>query len=122
MNTESIKQFVCLLGGYDKTELEKYLFLIENVCERIRAQLCSACDESDPSVGARLNYLAACRVCYEISLTADASGDNVTSFKAGDISVSKDANLSSGARKLLENAENMCSSLLRDSAFAFREV
>lgn len=122
MNVENIKKYVCIFGGYDEEEMTEYLPIVENVCVRIRAQLCSSCDESDPSVSARLDFLAACRTYYEINLTSGGAAGSVTSFTAGDISLTENTQVVSSAKALLENAETMCASLMNDGAFAFMEV
>lgn len=122
MNFENIKKYICIFGGYEEGDISDYLPIIENVCERIKSQLCSSCDENDPSVSARLNFLAACRAYYEINLTASGAAGSVTSFTAGDISLTENSQVASKAKELLENAENMCNGLMTDGAFAFMEV
>lgn len=122
MNFENIKNYICIFGGYDEDDIADYLPIVENVCERIKSQLCTSCNVDDPSVSARLNFLAACRAYYEINLTASGAAGSVTSFTAGDISLTENSQVASKAKELLENAENMCNGLMTDGAFAFMEV
>lgn len=73
--------------------------------------------ENDP----RLIQLAAAKAYYSIMCSAEFSG-GVTSFKAGDVSVSERAGSVSGAERLLRFAMNDCKGLVRSECFAFLGV
>ncbi len=103
----------------DDTEAEKILPLCVVNLQRIQAQLRSDVNQDD----VRIAEAAAALTYYDYAIKLSSETDDVTSFKAGDITVSKSVS------SLTENAEKMKNSallelvpLMKDTNFVFMNV
>lgn len=96
-------------------EAKKYDGYIEKSAAFVSSQLIGQDNEND----SRVVYFCAVRVYYQLALM-QKNGDCVTSFKAGDVSYTKDnSSFISQARELLSLALQECGGLVGDSGFAF---
>lgn len=109
-----------ILSALDDKELEQYKILVENICSSVSAQLKSDSDEND----SRVIHLAACKSYYQILLLNQS--ENLTSFKAGDITYSMSSATVDCAKVLYEQALGDCLELFKEEpksdAFAFKAV
>lgn len=101
----------------DAFQLEEYESYIKNAVASVQSILKNTEDEND----IRVVHLCAMQVYYQIVLTEDA-GDAITSFKAGDVSYTKDASSVVRAKNLLDLAMSNCSDLVKNNGFAFKAV
>ena len=69
----------------------------------------------------RLIFLAAAKANYDISLASNCS-DGITSFRAGDISITQSRESISCARAILDDAMKNASDIISDNGFAFLGV
>lgn len=110
------EQFI-ILTGYSRQEAESYSPLLEQQAEYICARLKNQEYENNSQVV----FLCAVRAYY-ILLLSDANGC-VASFKAGDVSFSRDGDSEKeNVRLLYEFALNQCGEYLSSDSFAFFAV
>lgn len=115
MNTENILSILCTLGNYSKQEAEKYSTLVTVNCYPFSEK------EYDEKDRALLEYYIAAKTNYQIVLSGSHS--EISSFSAGDISVStSSADVKSNAKLLFENAYADVAHLADDKGFYFRGV
>lgn len=105
------------IAALDSSELEKYKSCAESAAAYVAALLKDAEHEND----SRIVHLCAVRALYQITLLKDF-GDDVTSFKAGDVSYTKGGSCIAQARELLAQAVLECGTLIRCTGFAFEAV
>lgn len=108
------------MGGFEDGFDEKYKTIIEGSAEAVRLTVKNPQDENDP----RVIQLAAANAYYAIMCTADYS-DGITSFSAGDVSISEARDTADGALRLLNAAKEACRSLIHNDGyggFAFLSV
>ncbi len=112
---ENVKSLVKTIGGYEDNELDRFDILIENIIDTLNSQL------KNPSYcnDARIEMLAATTVNYQLVIVEN---DGVTSFKAGDLSVTQSGYAAMNAKTLLDNAKENATDLIIDSGFAFLGV
>lgn len=101
----------------DEQQLEKYETCINNALICTEALLKDAEYEND----LRIVRLCAVKAYYQIVLS-DNEDDGITSFKAGDVSYTRDSAPAARAEKMLELAVRDCSALIKCSSFSFRAV
>ncbi len=70
----------------------------------------------------RVIFYCAARALYDLRLVESMGADYVTSFKAGDVSFTRDSSVLEGAEKLLETARAQCSGIIGDGGFSFKAV
>ena len=99
----------------DEQEAAKYSSIAENAVKSVE-QLLKDDESTDDN---RVIHLCAVKTFYHIVLSEK---DDICSFSAGDISYSKDSSAADNAEKLLNDALNSCSTLLRSTGFAFKVV
>ncbi len=97
-------------------EISEYESYINNAIACVASQLKNPEDKND----VRIVNLCAMRAYYQIVLISD--NDDITSFKAGDVSYTKDTSSVSRAKALLNMALKNCGDLLQSAAFAFKAV
>ena len=102
--------------NYDDEQINKYESYINNAIACVASQLKNPEDEND----ARIVNLCAMRAYYQIILISD--NDDITSFKAGDVSYTKDTSSVSRAKALFDMALDSCNDLVQSSGFAFKAV
>ena len=107
------------LAPVDNEEAEKFLPLCIINLERILAQLSEKADKED----VRIIHAAAALTYYDYALKSSAEQDTLTSFKAGDITVSKSAStLTDSAEKIKQDALLEIVPLLKDTNFIFMNI
>lgn len=106
------------LMGLSEEELEKSATVIDTTVQYINSLLK---DTSIENSGA-IVHLCACKAYYQILLLNQS--DDVTSFKAGDVSYTRASSALDNARRLYELASQQCTSLLNTPAtdFVFKAV
>lgn len=103
----------------DDTEAEKVLPLCVVNLKRILAQLNDNVDPDD----IRISEAAAALTYYDYTVRISAQTDEITSFKAGDITVSKTASsLTETAEKIKKDALLELVPLMKDTNFIFMNV
>lgn len=95
------------IAGYDSL----ISFAVSTICPMINEGV----DEND----ARIVYLCVLKAYYHIELLRH---DDVSTFKAGEVSVSVDTSALANAKMLLDEALTECSSLIKSKDFDFRVV
>ncbi len=109
------RQFVNL----DEYEAEKFLPLCIVNLKRIQAQLRDDADADD----IRIQEAAACLTYYDYAVMLSSETDDVTSFKAGDITVSKTtSSLTENAEKMKKDALLELTPLMKDTHFVFMNI
>lgn len=112
-----IKNKLIDIFHYSEAELETYSSFIEGAVDYAAHILI----EEEKANDARIVNLCAVKAYYQIVLTSCAD-DGITSFKAGDISYTRDLSSVSRAKALLETALADCSDLIKNSRFSFKAV
>ena len=109
------RQFI----NIDDEEAEKVLPLCVVNLRRIQAQLREDADPDD----IRIQEAAACLTYYDYTVRLSHETDNVTSFKAGDITVSKTTlSLTEHAEKMKKDALLEIAPLMKDTSFVFLNI
>ena len=103
-----------LLGGFDDEAVRRYKPIIDAVLAEVSDAAVDDAQENDP----RLAQLAAAKA-YAVICAAE--NDDVTSFSAGDVSLTV-RSASENAKAYLDAALSGCTGLLKDSGFAFMSV
>lgn len=111
-----IKNELKLIMGVDDNEIEKYDGLIINAASCISSMLSSADYEND----ARIVHLCAAKAYVKLLLINQ--GDDVISFKAGDVSYTKGISCIENARQIYAMAADDCREMLKADGFAFKAV
>lgn len=111
---EDVIEILKSVGDYSDEDIKKYSKVVENAVSVIS-------DFTDCRDSSKLNYLCAVKANYDIVLISGSS-DNITSFTAGDVSITQGTELIEFAKQLYMNALNDCSDLVKDSGFAFLGV
>lgn len=103
----------------DNEEAEKILPLCVINLERVIAQLSDNADKND----IRVINGAAALTYYDYVVRSSAEQDAVTSFKAGDITVSKTASsMTDSAQKIKTDAMLELVPLMKDTRFLFKNI
>lgn len=107
------------LINVDVLEAEKVLPLCVVNLQRIQAQLRSDADPDD----IRITEAAAALTYYDYAVRLSAETDDVTSFKAGDITVNRTtSSLTENAEKIKKSALLELVPLMKDTNFIFLNV
>lgn len=115
INIERVKLILSALASKTADELEQYSPIISNAVAVI-SRLVDECNHSDE----RVEFLAATKANYDICLIS--SCDDVTSFSAGDVSITQGANGKECAKAILDDAMKNVADVISDNGFAFMEV
>ncbi len=111
-----IKQELLRLLDCSEDEVEQYMPYMENAAASIMSTLKNHEDEND----SRIVNLCAVTAYYQIVLSRQ--DDGIVSFKAGDVSYTRENNQAENAYKLLKAAQKDCAALVNESGFAFKAV
>lgn len=111
-----IKQELSKLLGCSESEAQQYMPYAENAAASVMATLKDTEYEND----GRIVNLCAVTAYYQIVLSRQ--DDGIVSFKAGDVSYTKENNQAENAYKLLKAAQKDCAALVNESGFAFKAV
>ncbi|MCD7797423.1 MAG: hypothetical protein LUG95_07495 [Clostridiales bacterium] len=112
----SVKSELLLLLDCKEDEIEKYNSIICGICDLVFAVLNDEKYETD----SRIIHFAAAKCYYQLLLFNQS--DEVTSFKAGDVSYSASSSAIDKARALYEQVMSNCCEMIKDSSFDFRAV
>lgn len=116
-NYNDVKNELACIMRCNEDELEQYDSIISSAIECISFKLC---DEEKLGEGSVI-HLCAARAYLEIMLSS--TDEDVTSFKAGDISFTRNTSTLENARELYSMALDACSPLLKSGgSFAFKVV
>ncbi|MFR5875371.1 MAG: hypothetical protein ACLUFN_02650 [Eubacterium sp.] len=117
INVDDVKDAMAALGNYNDDKLERYSALIECAASVVSSMLKeeSLCKDS------RAIFLAAAKANYDAALSSSCA-DRVTSFTAGDISISESTSSVDNAKALFDDAKLNCALLIVDDSFAFLGV
>lgn len=103
----------------DDKEAEKFLPLCVINLQRIKSQLREDADMSD----VRITEAAAALTYYDYTVKLASKSEDFTSFRAGDITVSKtSSSLTENAEKIKKDALLELTPLMRDTNFIFLNV
>lgn len=111
-----IKNDLMLIMGIDSEEADKYDSFIVNAASFVSSVLSRAEQEND----GRIVRLCAAKAYPLIMLSAQ--GDDIVSFKAGDISYTRSAGSLDNAKELYAIALEDCGGLIEGGSFAFKAV
>lgn len=118
MDKNSVYKYFGEVYGFYAEE-SVILSLCESVCEELALSAREKADLND----IRLIALGAAMVNHRLCMRYFYSGEGVTSFKAGDVTVDSDpATLVSKAKEQLDFAMKNASSLIEDTSFSFKQV
>lgn len=115
IDIENVNDILKSVGDYSDDQLKKYRKVVDNAVSVINSMT-----ESQGS-NSKIDYLCALKANYDIVLLS-ASEDNITSFTAGDVSITQGTDLIAFAKQLYTNALNDCADLIKDNGFAFLGV
>lgn len=103
----------------DDEEAEKYLPLCVVNLHRIKSQLRDDADMDD----VRITEAAAALTYYDYTVRLSSINEDFTSFRAGDITVSKTtSSLTENAEKIKKSALLELTPLMRDTSFIFLNI
>ena len=112
------KLIMLLAGDYEEDGKLDYDGFVKNAVDCIASQV----GEEALSLENVIFYFAA-RALYELRLVESMGADYVSSFKAGDVSFSKNAaSCLEQAEKLLNDARAACDGIIPDNTFSFKAV
>ena len=107
-----------LLSGETAEQLTRWAPVIASAVRMVELRMFDATDPADE----RLIHLAAVKALRMLEQSRwFQSGDDVTAFTAGDVTVQQSGQHKASAL-MLEDAVQACRGLLRDDAFAFLSV
>lgn len=123
MTAWEVKEYLGHLTEIEESEQEKMLELCRASLREIEAMLKPDADRND----VRIASAAASLAFYKITIkNSFSSSEDITSFKAGDVSITQDTG---GSSKQLERAEKLYSEALKsiiplctDNGFAFENI
>lgn len=115
ISVEKVKLVLSSLSSTEVDDLEHYSPIIKNAVA-VASKLVDEADHSDE----RVEFLAAAKANYDICLIS--SCDAVTSFSAGDVSITQGANGREGAKAILDDAMKNVADIISDNGFAFMGV
>lgn len=119
INIQDVLEIVSTLGGYDDSDTQRYVSVIENAVLSVENML----KDESYSGDKRIIFLAGIKACRDISvLSGSAAG--ITSFKVGDISITENSESGGSFDILLNSSIENCSQMLSDggAGFAFMDV
>lgn len=111
-----IKKDLKLIMGIDDEEMEQYESFVVSAAGCISSMLSCADYEND----ARIVRLCAARAYMQILLVHPS--DEIISFKAGDVSFTRDVPRREHAKQLYAMALEDCRNLVKSEGFAFKAV
>lgn len=117
-----IKKELKAIMNCEDEEIEKYSSLIEGTASYVDSLLSDSENENSPQIV----YLCASRAYYQILLVNQS--DDVTSFKAGDVSFTRDTSALENSKDLYNLALEQCGEFissdnkLSKDNFAFKAV
>ena len=112
-----VKESLKLLAGFNDEETEKYMPVLNAAVASVSAMLKDDADENDP----RVIQLAAAKAYCAICRSASESG-GITSFSAGDVSLTMKDSAADDSKAYLAAALADCEELIKDSGFAFLSI
>ena len=114
ISTQKVKECLSSISSLSADEIEQHESLVDNAVAVAEKEFKS--EETDSSV-----LFAAAKANYDIALALSML-DSVTSFKAGDISITEKGERLNSARALFENVLSDCSDTVSDAGFVFKTV
>lgn len=116
INIDKVKAIVKSLGDYDDDQMQRYESIILTSIQCAERQIKDEKNHSSEPV----EMFAAAMANYQIATVN--TGDGVTSFKAGDVTVKQSADGIKNAKLLFDEAKSNVADLLYDNSFAFLGV
>lgn len=114
MDIQAVTERLQLLSGETAEQLTRWAPVIASAVRMVELRMFDATE--------RLIHLAAVKALRMLEQSRwFQSGDDVTAFTAGDVTVQQSGQHKASAL-MLEDAEQACRGLLRDDAFAFLSV
>lgn len=117
INLDDVKKAFCIISSCSSEAAEEFSVIIENAVSFVQDIIRDESSQSDSKV----IFLAAAKANYDLALI-QGEKDGITSFSAGDISISKSSSSAENAKLLFENAKSDCAALISDNGFVFRGV
>ena len=118
MDIQAVTERLQLLSGETAEQLTQWAPVIASAVRMVELRMFDGTDPADE----RLIHLAAVKALRMLEQSRwFQSGDDVTAFTAGDVTVQQSGQHKASAL-MLEDAEQACRGLLRDDAFAFLSV
>lgn len=118
MDIQAVTERLQLLSGETAEQLTRWAPVIASAVRMVELRMFDATDPADE----RLIHLAAVKALRMLEQSRwFQSGDDVTAFTAGDVTVQQSGQHKASAL-MLEDAVQACRGLLRDDAFAFLSV
>lgn len=117
IDAQLVKESLKLLTGFDDEETESYMPVLNAAIASVSAMLKDDAEENDP----RVIQLAAAKAYCGICRSATGSG-GITSFSAGDVSLTMKDSAADDSSAYLAAALADCEGLIKDSGFAFLSV
>lgn len=114
IDIERVIPVLAVLSGADSEELEQISPVIGNAVYVVSRLVKEEEHNSDRAV-----YLAGAKANYDLSLIRNC--DNVTSFSAGDVSITQDRSYNP-AKEILDETIKNASDIICDNGFAFMGV
>ena len=119
MTEWTVLSVLCAIAQPDAAQRAAVLPLCRSALERLRRSLKKTADPEDP----RISRAAAADAYYDWTLRLLAQEENVTSFKAGDVTISRSASAAfETAERVRRDAYLAVLPLLEDPYFVFRSI
>lgn len=116
---EKVLEQVCRMIEIDSDSVQSVAFVCQSAIATLSCRLKPEADVSDVRLVMAAATLALCRYMQAVS----AEESDVTSMKAGDVTISKNSMLTlDSVKKLAESALEDARELFVDTAFAFRAI
>lgn len=124
MTAWEVKDYLAELTVWEDNEDEKMLSLCKTSLKEIEAMLKPEADRTDMRIASAAAALAYYKLSLKRSFTAD--GEDITSFKAGDVSITQSradtTRMLDKAETLYRNALEVIIPLCTDNGFAFENI
>lgn len=114
INKDNVVAFIKALGDFESGFESEYSSIIDFSIKCTAEMLLNSEYENDE----RAEFLAAAKALNVIYSTGSAQG-SVTSFTAGDVSITEKSSSLDFARNILKEAMEAAGSIINDSSFAF---
>lgn len=119
VNVKTVSETLKTIGLISDSDIPKIMPFCESVCREISERLKEKAYATEPAVTMACAFIA----YYRYTLSAGIGFEDFSSFKAGDVTITKSASASAeNAAKLRDEALASAASFLTDIDFAFQAV
>ena len=117
INIDNVIAKLKAISSLGDDEIESFDFIISQCVSSVESRVKDGASDGDE----RLEMLCAAKANYDIALINDG-GEDITSFSAGDLSISRNAGALSSAEKIYNSILADCTDIVLGEGFAFECV